>query len=99
MKWRYQPVFSDDEVGRCYSLCECYFDQDGKLEAWTENSEIGPSGNSLDDLRGDLAHMLADAYKWKPVEFATLTVGMTFEPSGVDVEHIISAIWRARATS
>jgi hypothetical protein len=83
MNWRYQPVWGEDRAGdavqRWYSLCEVYFDETGRLEAWIEDPSIRPMGNDPADLRGDLARMLADAWKWKPVKSEDLKVGMTFE--------------------
>lgn len=80
MSWRYQPVYVDTDVGRVYSLCEVYFDGLGNLEAWTESAEMTPIGSDdVHDLRGTLARMLADSYKWTPVAFAELKIGMTFE--------------------
>ena len=84
MAWRYQPVWGEDTIPggkslRWYSLCEVYFDGAGRLNGWTEDSSIKPIGNDPDDLRGALAHMLADAWKWRPVKFSDLKVGMKFE--------------------
>ena len=95
-RWRYQPVYVENDDDRCYSLCECHFDEEGKLVAWTECCAMEPSGNSPEDLRGDLAHMLADAYKWEPVAFSDLCVGMTFTRTGADVERIIAAMEAAK---
>lgn len=84
MSWRYQPVYVDHTIGditqRAFSLCEVYFDKNGKLESWTERPAMTPAGvDDVQDLRGDLVHMLSDSYKWKPVAFSDLKAGMTFE--------------------
>lgn len=79
MSWRYQPVFTEQDGERSYSLCEVYFDEAGKLETWTENEAIAPGGSTVEDLTGDIAHMMADAYSWKPVRFSDLKPGFVFE--------------------
>lgn len=94
MSWRYQPVWKDYEDGPVYSLCEVYFEDDGTLRAWTEEPAMTPQGNDLRDLQGDLAHMLCDAWKWQPVKFDELKVGMTFERAVTQEqgEHIATLI-------
>lgn len=77
MAWRYQPVWKDYPItGRVYSLCEVYFDKDGKLESWTENPAMTPSGNDIADLQGTLERMLSDTRRWEPVDFDSLVPGM-----------------------
>jgi hypothetical protein len=39
-----------------WSIHEVYYDDKGKIDGWTEES-VGPHGESLDDLRRDLALM------------------------------------------
>ena len=95
--WRYQPVYTENGEGdRGLSLCEVYFDDTGKLKAWTEDPAIAPGGHTWEELSKDLCQMLADTYKWKPVPFAALHVGMTFERTGADVERMIAALEAAR---
>lgn len=96
--WRYQPVYRDDPGGRSITLCECYFDADGRLEAWTEDPAMHPQGETTEELSRDIARMLADAYKWVPVAFDDLHVGMTFERTGADVELMIAAMDAVRNT-
>jgi len=81
MSWRYQPVWFDHDNGeRTYLLCEVYFDDDGKLSKWTVEPAMPVYGvDDVQDLRGSLTHMLADAYRWKPVAHSDLKVGTTFE--------------------
>lgn len=90
--WRYQPVFMVHGDELVFSLCECYFAKDGTLARWTEEPAMIPQGESIEDLSKDLARMMGDAYKWKPVAFNTLHVGMRFEPTGVNVEAMIAAL-------
>ncbi len=92
MNWRYQPVYEEDMFGRTVTLCECYFDEHGNLKRWTEDPAIIPSGETPEELQKDLIRMLADAYKWEPVAFSALTVGMTFIRTDADVETTISAL-------
>jgi hypothetical protein len=94
--WRYQAVYIDDEAGHAVTVCEVYFDADNKLKAWTENSAVAPHGETLEDLSHDLCWMLASVWKWKPVAFSDLHVGMTFERTGIDVERLIAAMNAAR---
>jgi hypothetical protein len=84
MNWRYQPVYTVyDKEGyseRSYSLIEVYLKgKRGKLEAWTEKSEMTPYGETQAGLVRDLANMLREATRWKAVAFDDLKVGMTFE--------------------
>jgi len=80
MSWRYQPVWVDHGEERVFSLCEVYIDKDGRLEGWTEKPVMEAIGiDDAQDLRDCLAQMLADSYRWKPVAFSSLKVGMTFE--------------------
>lgn len=80
MGWRYQPVWVDHQGEKVHSLCEVYFDKAGKLERWTESPAMIPQGAAdVQELRNDLTHMLVDSYKWKPVDFTKMKVGMTFE--------------------
>ena len=99
MTWRYQPVWietpGEDGPERTFSLCECYFDGDGALESWTEEPAMVPQGDTVDELRGALSRMWADAWKWEPVAFETLRSGMTFAKTGVDAEDVIGAIDKA----
>ena len=78
--WRYQAVYNgDDDELRTFSICEVYLDKNGKLETWTENSSIAPSGWTLEELTGDLRLMLNDISRWKPVLFDSLQIGMIFD--------------------
>jgi len=80
MTWRYQPVWIEDPDGSTvFGLCEVYFDDAGKLSAWTEEYAMAPGGDTLDDMRGEISQMFADAYKWRPVRFVDIHVGMTFD--------------------
>lgn len=90
--WRYQPVFvlHGDEL--VFSLCEVYFDANGKLSRWTQEPAMVPQGETMEDLSNDLARMIGDLFKWKPVAHSSLTAGMRFEPTGVNVEAMISAL-------
>ena len=73
-------MFIEEDGERLYSLCEVHFDEAGRLSSWTENSDMAPSGSDIDDLTGDLARMLNDAFCWKPIRFSDLHVGIIFEP-------------------
>jgi len=79
VSWRYQAVYSENADGvRSYSICEVYFDDDGKLTAWTESMEISPYGSSLEELVGDLDMMREDIKNWESVPVGGLEVGMGF---------------------
>jgi hypothetical protein len=79
MQWRYQPVYIEEGDTKVYSLIEAWFDESDKLTSWTEECFMHPQGESADELRGDLTHMLACAWKWVPVRFSDLKVGMVFQ--------------------
>ena len=81
--WRYQSVYrkiGDVDSERIeFSVCEVYFDEEGILGGWTESPSMRPYGQTHSELIGDLEIMLADASKWKPVDFDKMHAGMTFE--------------------
>jgi len=82
--WRYQAVYTshDNDVGGnffAFSICEVYLDKEGKLEFWTENPKMEPSGETYDELIYTLEMMMNDVRKWKPVLFDKMQVCMTFE--------------------
>lgn len=80
MSWRYQPVFTEQDGLRSYSLCEVYFDAEGNFNGWTETEAIAPGGEEIEELSGDLARMMVDALSWEPVRFSDLKSGMVFRP-------------------
>ena len=51
MYWNYRVVVKD---GNC-SIYEVYYDDNGRIEAFTEEP-VGPSGESLEELRQDLEY-------------------------------------------
>lgn len=79
MPWRYQPVYTEDEMGRSYSLCEVYFDDAGSLTKWTVNPAIEPRGEDMESLTADLSRMLVDAYSWMPIRFEDIRAGVVFQ--------------------
>jgi hypothetical protein len=86
MSWRYQPVYREEHWGdlsaRVITLCECYFDADGKLMHWTVNPAMHPQGETTKELIDNLMQMLDDANAWEPVEFDKMYVGMEFKSNG-----------------
>ena len=96
MNWRYQPVYKSDAAGSAVTLCECYFNKEGKIRRWTESAAMEPLGATIEELQQDLIRMLVDSYKWEPVAFDSLHVGMTFQRTGVDVEGMLNAMNMAR---
>lgn len=79
MSWRYQPIWWEDSGGRTYGLCEMYFDQRDRLTRWSAEPFTWPQGDDMEELTNDIVMMLVDAYRWRPVAFADLRAGMTFE--------------------
>ena len=77
-KWRYQPVWIEENGERMYTLCEVHFNDADELETWTENSAMFPAGSSIAELSNDLVLMLTDAWRWEPVAFTDLREGMKF---------------------
>jgi len=53
MYWNYRVVVKD---GNC-SIYEVYYDDNGRIEAFTEEP-VGPSGESLEELRQDLEYFI-----------------------------------------
>jgi hypothetical protein len=94
--WRYQPVYVDYPDGRIFSLCEVGVSEDGALRWWTEDPAMVPQGETIESAAKDLARMMAALWKWKPVAFNSLVVGMKFQKTGVDVENMIGAMELAR---
>lgn len=78
MSWRYQPVFTEQDGHKYYSLCEVYFDDAGDFNGWTANDSIAPGGCKIEELSGDLARMMVDALSWEPIRFSDLKPGFVF---------------------
>lgn len=81
MSWRYQPVFEKHkETGITeFSVCEVYLTEDDKLKQWSAGPCRAPRGNDINDLQAALTMMSAEVFKWQPVEFRKLRVGMKFK--------------------
>jgi len=90
MSWHYLPVYTETdylypgeetpEIIREYSLCEVYMDKEDKLDGWTVNPAMTPSGETAEELKNCLNNMLNDVNRWEPVKFDDLQAGMVFEP-------------------
>lgn len=79
MGWRYQPVIEKESNNEeVVYLIEVYFDDDGKLKYWSWGKQWA-CGESISELQVDLTMMLMDSYKWKPVRYDEIKVGMVFE--------------------
>ena len=81
-KWRYQPVYLEQDGERTVTLCEAYFDDQDRLTSWTERPAMEPQGETPEELARDLSRMLADVRLWKAVPFADLKAGMVFKRVG-----------------
>lgn len=77
--WRYQPIWWADSGGKTFGLCEVYIDDHDHLTNWSPEPFTWPQGDDMEQLTNDLVRMLVDAYRWRPVAFAELRIGMTFE--------------------
>lgn len=77
--WRFQPVYAVFDEDRVYSLCRVYVMPDDTLDSWSEDAAIVPQGNDIEDLTGEMSRMIVDAWRWEPVAFADLKVGMSFQ--------------------
>jgi|SRR6185312_6980599 len=88
-RWRYQPIWTQKDNERVLSLCECYFDNDDNLVAWTDPLSA-PQGDSADDLRKDIIWMLAAIIKWEPVLYNDLAPGIKFTRNTADAEDLIA---------
>jgi hypothetical protein len=62
--WNYRVIIEDVPDGVAYRLIEAYYDDDGEIRHWTAADR--PYGDTLDELRGDLTHML-EALGRKPL--------------------------------
>lgn len=56
MTWNFRVVRESTEGFPWYSIREVYYDRHGKVGDWTEKP-VAPLGESLDELRADLARM------------------------------------------
>lgn len=86
--WRYQVVTLGG--GGCdvsFSFCHVCLDADGKLASWSNDVEYSPRGRCVSELTADVARLLVDAYRWKPVAFHALRFGMKFE-RGISEEQV-----------
>ena len=72
--WRYQSVWiAEDRDTKVFGLTEVYLDDADRLTRWTEDPFMVPQGETLCELRTDLARMIMGAYNsWKPVAVASL---------------------------
>jgi len=59
MTWNYRAIKEICEGETVYQVHECYYNEKGELERWTENA-ICPQGETLEELRADLSAMLDD---------------------------------------
>jgi len=59
MTWNYRAIKETCEGETVYQVHECYYDDKGELEGWTENA-ICAQGETLKELRTDLRMMLRD---------------------------------------
>ena len=58
MSWNYRIMRRQHPTGEAlYGIYEVYYDKEGKVEGWTENSMTG-EWETLDDLKGDLEYLL-----------------------------------------
>jgi hypothetical protein len=73
-----------------------FFDDNGRLEHWTESPEIAGGGESVGDLIWCLRAMITDCWTWKPVAFEALKDGMTFEKNQPG-DEVWTAIGRVMA--
>lgn len=78
--WRYQPVeVREPDGNRVTTLCSVWLGDEDRLTQWAEDPFSAPVGDDANDLAAELVHMVISAYRWKPVPFEALSVGMTFE--------------------
>jgi len=58
MSWNYRVFKKSDVDGmEYYEIHEVYYDEEGKIEGWTEAC-VSPAGLSEDELKRDLLNML-----------------------------------------
>jgi len=59
MTWSYRAIKEICEGETVYRVYECYYDDKGELEGWTEEP-VCVQGETLEELRADLSAMLHD---------------------------------------
>ncbi len=47
---------SDKEATYRYEICECFYDENGKIWAWSDGHTV--SGDSLDEMESQIDHMV-----------------------------------------
>lgn len=57
MTWNYRIVRERNEHGDTFALHEVYYNQRGKITAFSQH-EIAPFGETLPELLADVKHML-----------------------------------------
>ncbi len=83
VRWHYLAAYRDHPGGeRTYSICAVYIDGENRLEYWTENPAMTPTGYDLGELIDDLRHMLDDACAYEPVAFDELRLAMEIRRRG-----------------
>jgi hypothetical protein len=55
--WNHRVCKNTEQGEIFYNIHEVYYDDDGKVEGWTQNA-VAPLGNDLDELRNELKWML-----------------------------------------
>lgn len=58
--WHYLPVYVEHDGRIEFSICEVHLDDERLITAWTVDRAMAPSGESVEELRGDLECMLND---------------------------------------
>ena len=62
--WNNRIFKHTNERGTTYALHECYYDEEGMTQGWTDAPECGHY-DSPDELIAALEQMLNDARRWK----------------------------------
>lgn len=73
MTWNFRVVRESTGGLQWHSIREVYYDRRGEVDGWTEEP-VAPLGESLDELRADLARM-AEALN-RPTLEETKSVGL-----------------------
>ena len=71
MSWNYRVIRHDKEEKIFYQIHEVYYDDNNKIETFTENA-VHPFGESIEELITDLDHMLGDARKYEVLSLREL---------------------------
>jgi hypothetical protein len=74
MPWNYRVIHRQFVTCEHYAIYEVYYGDHGEIKSWTENP-VEPCGETLEELREDLAHyqfaLIEPVLEWEDLERVT----------------------------